>query len=129
MLLINREPLYRITEIAQFSGFYDVGYFTRMFKKKTGMTPSEYRANNAELENTLRRLFSEMDTAELKNSNIKISNLVKKIEKLLDITKNDIKAIPYKEINNHVCELFYQVMSLDELQKFEFNKKDEILGE
>ena len=51
MLLINREPLYRITEIAQFSGFYDVGYFTRMFKKKTGMTPSEYRANNAELEN------------------------------------------------------------------------------
>ena len=43
LLVINRTPTYRINEVAQFSGFYDVGYFTRMFKKKTGMTPTEYR--------------------------------------------------------------------------------------
>ena len=49
MLITNREPVYRINEIAQYSGFYDVGYFTRMFKKKTGMTPREFRENNSSL--------------------------------------------------------------------------------
>ena len=43
LLVVNRQPSYRINEVAQFSGFYDVGYFTRIFKKKTGMTPTEYR--------------------------------------------------------------------------------------
>lgn len=48
----NREPQYMISEISFLCGFYDVGYFTRLFRKKYGVTPSEYRkANAAEIKN------------------------------------------------------------------------------
>jgi len=33
---------YKISEISIMCGFYDNGYFYRVFKKKTNMTPSEY---------------------------------------------------------------------------------------
>ncbi len=36
---------YKITEIAQLCGFSSVGYFNKIFKKVTNMTPSEYRKN------------------------------------------------------------------------------------
>ena len=32
-----------ISDIAQNTGFDNLSYFTRMFKKKYGMTPGEYR--------------------------------------------------------------------------------------
>lgn len=34
---------YSITEIAQMSGYNDAKYFSRLFKKRTGRTPGEYR--------------------------------------------------------------------------------------
>ncbi len=41
--LLIRENDKNFTEIAEFLGFNSIHYFSRMFKKKTGMTPSEYR--------------------------------------------------------------------------------------
>lgn len=38
----NRVLHYSIAEIAVMSGFYDSGYFSRVFKKQTGISPSEY---------------------------------------------------------------------------------------
>lgn len=34
---------FSITEISKFVGFYDSNYFTRVFKRNMGITPSEYR--------------------------------------------------------------------------------------
>lgn len=34
---------FRLSEVAERCGFQDVNYFCRVFKTKTGMTPSEYR--------------------------------------------------------------------------------------
>ncbi len=34
-----------LSEIAEFSGFENAGYFSRAFKKNTGMSPKEYRRN------------------------------------------------------------------------------------
>ena len=45
LLETERTPQYRISEISYLCGFYDVGYFTRMFRKKYGISPSEYRAD------------------------------------------------------------------------------------
>lgn len=36
-------PSYSLTEIAYLTGFSDQSHFTRIFKKHTGMSPSEYR--------------------------------------------------------------------------------------
>ncbi len=36
---------YSISEIAYFLDFQDPAYFTRLFKKKTGQSPSEFRGN------------------------------------------------------------------------------------
>lgn len=33
---------YSVSDISVMSGFYDSGYFSRVFRKMTGMTPSEY---------------------------------------------------------------------------------------
>ncbi|MHC1693881.1 MAG: helix-turn-helix domain-containing protein [Eubacteriales bacterium] len=33
---------YTIADISMMSGFYDSGYFSRVFKKKTGITPTQY---------------------------------------------------------------------------------------
>ena len=34
-----------VGEVARQSGFYSTKYFLQLFKKKTGMTPSQYRKN------------------------------------------------------------------------------------
>lgn len=45
-LLTNNEFFqYSIEEIAIKSGFYDARYFSRIFKKETGLSPSQYLAN------------------------------------------------------------------------------------
>ena len=36
-------PVYTIKEVGIMVGYGDSNYFTRIFKKKTGMTPIEYR--------------------------------------------------------------------------------------
>lgn len=41
LLLI--QGLYSIGQIGQMTGFQDANYFSRLFKKRTGYTPSEYR--------------------------------------------------------------------------------------
>lgn len=38
---------YSIAEISMMSGFYDSGYFSRVFKKKMNMTPTEYIKNGS----------------------------------------------------------------------------------
>ena len=43
LLGTERTPQYKVSEISYLCGFYDVGYFTRMFRKKYGITPSDYR--------------------------------------------------------------------------------------
>ena len=35
---------YSIAEIGAMCGFYDISYFSRVFKKKTGLAPSEFKA-------------------------------------------------------------------------------------
>ena len=40
-----RERNLNFTEIAEVLGFSSVHYFSRLFKKKTGMTPSEYSSS------------------------------------------------------------------------------------
>lgn len=52
--LALRTTLLSISEIAWASGFSDAGYFTRVFKKETGLTPLEYRRGEEE-----KRLLSE----------------------------------------------------------------------
>jgi AraC-like DNA-binding protein len=42
-LLIN--PIKSVNQIADELGFEDYSYFTRLFKKKTEITPSEFRKN------------------------------------------------------------------------------------
>lgn len=43
LLLTERTPEYKINEIALLCGFYDVGYFIRIFKKKFNVTPTAFR--------------------------------------------------------------------------------------
>ncbi|MGM7628888.1 AraC family transcriptional regulator [Serratia marcescens] len=35
---------FRLEEVANRCGFTDVNYFCRVFKQKTGLTPSQYRS-------------------------------------------------------------------------------------
>lgn len=42
LLTENRILRYSIAEIGVMSGYYDSHYFSRIFKKKTGMTPTEF---------------------------------------------------------------------------------------
>ena len=37
-----REANYNITQIAEMLGYANIHYFSRQFKKTTGMTPTEY---------------------------------------------------------------------------------------
>ena len=39
-----------ITDIATFTGYNDASYFTQIFRKSCGMTPSEYRTLEREKE-------------------------------------------------------------------------------
>lgn len=41
-----KDPKYKIYEVAGEVGFTDVPYFTKIFKRITGLTPQEYRNNN-----------------------------------------------------------------------------------
>jgi two-component system response regulator YesN len=41
--MMLRNPKYNITQVAEESGFEDPGYFTRVFKKIEGITPSRYK--------------------------------------------------------------------------------------
>lgn len=41
-----KDPLRSAGEIAELSGYESASYFTRAFKKKTGLTPTEYRRQN-----------------------------------------------------------------------------------
>lgn len=41
------DPKYKIYEVANAVGFTDVPYFTKTFKKVTGLTPMEYKNNQA----------------------------------------------------------------------------------
>ena len=40
---MGKGPLYTIQKVASSVGFQDVNYFSRLFKKHTGMTPTEFR--------------------------------------------------------------------------------------
>lgn len=51
-LLLN--PELKIREIAQQTGFRDPNYFSRIFKKATGHSPSECRNNNINIESLVR---------------------------------------------------------------------------
>ena len=41
--LLLADPSYKVYQIAELVGFQDEKYFSRQFKKMTGMTPKEYR--------------------------------------------------------------------------------------
>ena len=41
--LLLASPLYSIGEVAHKCGYDDAGYFSSLFRKKIGMTPTEYR--------------------------------------------------------------------------------------
>lgn len=43
-----KQVKYNINEVASLSGFQDSKYFSKLFKKTFGITPSEYRKRNAE---------------------------------------------------------------------------------
>ncbi len=43
-----RENRYSLTEIAALTGFSDLNYFSRFFKKHTGLSASEYRKKYCE---------------------------------------------------------------------------------
>ena len=45
LLLNATHPRYPISHIAYLSGFYDVGYFSRVFKKLEGVSPTEFSAS------------------------------------------------------------------------------------
>ena len=40
------DPSYKLYQISGLVGYKDANYFTRLFRKKTGMTPMEYRNRN-----------------------------------------------------------------------------------
>lgn len=48
LLLYQRQLNLSVSEIASLSGYYDVCYFSRLFKKKEGISPTEYAARNRE---------------------------------------------------------------------------------
>ncbi len=41
--LLNGSKRYTVSEIAEMTGFSDTGYFCKVFKKSTGMSPNHYR--------------------------------------------------------------------------------------
>jgi len=48
-----KDPLRSASEIASIVGYESASYFTRAFKKKTGLTPSEWRKKNTRIEDFL----------------------------------------------------------------------------
>ncbi|WP_168123470.1 response regulator [Paenibacillus sp. HB172176] len=47
--LLLREPHLQIQQVAELVGFLDAAYFSSVFRKKTGMTPTEYRHRAASM--------------------------------------------------------------------------------
>ena len=45
--LLVRAPEKSVMEIAESLGYYTPTYFTRLFKEKFGVTPSQYRKDTA----------------------------------------------------------------------------------
>ncbi len=45
LLISRRVSNHSVTAIANMAGFYDVSYFSRIFKKATGVSPKEYRGH------------------------------------------------------------------------------------
>jgi two-component system response regulator YesN len=45
--LLDEEPLLEVKQVADLVGYPDQGYFSRVFKKSTGMSPLEYRERGA----------------------------------------------------------------------------------
>jgi two-component system response regulator YesN len=45
MELLSQSPM-KISDVARSVGYEDVKYFSQLFKKVSGKTPSEYRTNN-----------------------------------------------------------------------------------
>ena len=42
-----KEDTHSITEIAEMTGFNDTGYFGKVFKKSTGMSPIHYKSGGS----------------------------------------------------------------------------------
>jgi two-component system response regulator YesN len=40
-----RDPKYKVYEVSEIVGYGDVKYFSQVFRKNTGMSPSEYIKN------------------------------------------------------------------------------------
>ncbi len=47
-ILLTRTPLLSIRQIGEEIGYQEQGYFSRIFKKSTGLSPLEYREQHAE---------------------------------------------------------------------------------
>ncbi|HVK46879.1 MAG TPA: helix-turn-helix transcriptional regulator, partial [Pseudobacter sp.] len=45
---LMQDPSYSLTHIAYLTGFSDQSHFTRIFKKHTGSSPSQYRKKNVQ---------------------------------------------------------------------------------
>ena len=43
-----KDPFLTMSEVASMVGYESANYFTRVFKKNTGITPTEYRRTHAE---------------------------------------------------------------------------------
>jgi two-component system response regulator YesN len=43
MLFLKENPSMKISQIAEMVGYQDMKYFSKVFKKTTGITPQEYR--------------------------------------------------------------------------------------
>ena len=50
LLRENDRLRYSVSQISTMSGFSDIGYFSRVFRKKTGLSPSEYIKKHSKLQ-------------------------------------------------------------------------------
>lgn len=45
--LLESNRKYTVSEIAEMTGFHDTGYFSKVFKKTTGLSPNQYKKGNS----------------------------------------------------------------------------------
>lgn len=48
ILILQKNPTIKLTELAYNQGFYDQAHFIRVFKEYTGLTPKQFRTQNIE---------------------------------------------------------------------------------